>query len=263
MKVKWKIIVPVLVVVALAGIFGGHALMKQQEAKAAELKAQQEAELNTPASPSPSVAPVEEVIYTLPPIPSSTPKPTPKPDGTPAEGTTTKEPDGTIVITPDFEDQASHAVKIVKPGSQVEANMGSGGGDLELGEDGAFHGTPPTPAPAVTQHPGSIQSPAGIPSPAPTAAPVTSTPAPAESSTPETSPSPDPSQGSQEPQDGPPSRKGAYDGEISPDGKYEWWDIGSGEWVERGGSNGGDGGDLSIYDEHLGEGLSGNKVGNM
>lgn len=240
MKSKLKFFVPVgLVVLALVCVI----VVRQGDASPDDLLGAQQSNpaeevLNTAPSD-----PVDEVVYTLPPIPSSVPVFTAKPDssqdGSPAGGTTTVEEDGTIVIIPDFEAQASQAVKVVTPDSQVTANIGSGGGDLELGSDGVFHGTPPTP------------------SPAPAAAPVTTTPAPVVSSTPETSPAPAPSQGGQEPQGGPPSYNGTYDGQMSSDGRYMW--IGGLGWIDQNSSNGGMGGQFGTE----GEVLSGHKVGNM
>lgn len=269
MKSKWKILVPVLVVITLAGIFGGYTLMKQREAKAEELKAQQEAELKASAFPSPSVAPTMPEV-TLPPIITPPPKASTKPDGTVAGPTTTTEPDGTIVITPDWQEQIERASKIITPGSQVTANIGSGGGDLELGEDGAFHGdNPPTATPAPIQ----TQTPTVRPTPAPAGtSPVTSTTAPGglvkpetpempTDPTPDATPSSDPSQGDQEGGSKPPSYNGHYDGEISPDGLYGW--LGGFGWIKLGGSNGGTGGQIDDSDYGWAPGEGGATVGSM
>lgn len=237
MKDKLKIILPAgLIVLALICV----VMVRQGGSGQEDLGARQSV---APAEETPdNKPPVEEVTYTLPPIPSGVPvytqKPTPEPkedlDGdTPAVGTTT-EPDGTIVITPDFEAQESQAVKIVKPDSQVKTNMGGGGGDLELGEDGVFHGTAPTPAPA------------------PTAAPVTTTPTPVET------PAPTPVQ---QPQGGPPSYNGTKDGQMSPDGQYMW--IGGLGWLKQGVSDGGIGGQIDDSDRGWAPGEGGETVGIM
>lgn len=67
--------------------------------------------------------------------------------------------------------------------------------------------------------------------------------------------------------DSPPSRNGRYDGERSPDGKYEWWGVGFNEWVKIGGSDGGSGGDgQALLDQQgviLTEDMKYHKVGNM
>lgn len=269
MKAKWKVIVPLVVIVALAGILGGHTLMKRQEAKAAELKAQQEAQLKASASPTPTVAPTMPEV-TLPPIITPAPKASTKPGGSSAGETVTTEPDGTIVITPDWQEQIEGASKIITPDSQATANIGSGGGDLKLGEDGAFHGdNPPTATPAPIQTPTptvrSTPAPAGTPPVASTTAPgglvKPETPETPTDPTPETTPAPDPSQGDQEGGPKPPSYNGRYDGEISPDGLYGW--LGGFGWIKLGGSNGGTGGELGGWEGDTHTGLSGHKVGNM
>lgn len=243
MKDKLKIILPAgLVALALICV----VMVRQGGPSQEDLGAQQSM---APAEETPNKPQVEEVTYTLPPIPSSVPvytqKPTPEPDSSPTGETVTKEPDGTIVITPDFEAQESQAVKIVKPGSQVETNIGGGGGNLELGGDGVFHGAAPTPAPAT-------------PSPAPTAAPVTTAPPRVETPAPEATPAPTPAQ---QPQGGPPSYNGKYDGEISPDGQYMW--IGGLGWLKQGVSDGGIGGQIDDSDYGWAPGEMGETVGTM
>lgn len=229
MKNKLKIILPAgLIALALICVI----VVRQGDPGQEDPGAQQ----TVPAEETPDMTAGPEEIYTLPPIPSGVPvytkAPAVDPDGTPAGETVTTEPDGTIVITPDFEAQESQAVKIVTPDSQVKTNMSGGeGGDLQLGDDGAYHGdNKPTP-------------PLATPVPAPTTAPVPPTPAPVETSVPEVEPAPTPEQG---PQGGPPSYDGKKDGQMSPDGQYMW--IGGVGWLKQGVSDGGTGGQLDNSD---------------
>lgn len=246
MKNKLKIILPAgLIALALICVI----VVRQGDPGQEDPGAQQ----TVPAEETPDMTAGPEEIYTLPPIPSGVPvytkAPAVDPDGTPAGETVTTEPDGTIVITPDFEAQESQAVKIVTPDSQVKTNMSGGeGGDLQLGDDGAYHGdNKPTP-------------PLATPVPAPTTAPVPPTPAPVETSVPEVEPAPTPEQG---PQGGPPSYDGKKDGQMSPDGQYMW--IGGLGWIDQSSTDGGTGGQIpDDFDGHIpGSGLSGNKVGEM
>ena len=253
MKTKWKLLLPVgLTVFALVCIFGGQALVKHsEEQRLAELKAQNSM---TPEV-SPSDAP-ENVVYTLPPVVNYTLPPAATDSSAPSEDKVEVDEEGNITITPDFESQESGAVEVVKPEVQVTANVGGGDGEaLPTGSDGAYHGEsqPPVATPTPT--------PTATPKPTPTAAPAP-TPKPTEpAETPETAPAAttEPGNGS----GGPPNRKGTYDGEISPDGKYEWWQEGSGgTWVDRNASDGGTGGQVEDPDPDT-DGLSGEKVGSF
>lgn len=264
MKNKLKIFVPAgLVVLALVCVI----MVRQGDPGQGDMLGAQQSVAPAEETPNANKDPVEEVIYTLPPIPSTAPvytaTPETGPDSSPAGEQVTTEPDGTVVITPDWQEQIDKASKIVTPGSQVTANIGGGGGELELGKDGAFHGdNKPTPAPAASQQPGSSQkpAPAATPSPAPTTAPVVNTPAPVESSSPTVPPVPTPTQGTQE-GNGPPSYNGTYDGQISPDGQYAW--IGGFGWIKRGGSDGGIGGQIDDSDKGWAPGEMGETVGAM
>lgn len=211
---------------------------------------------------------------TLPPIITPPPKASAgldkEPDGSSAGETVTTKPDGTIVITQDWQEQIEKASGIVTPESQVTANMGSGGGDLELGKDGAFHGdNPPTATPEPIQTPAPTVRPTSAPVATPPATATTApgglvkpgTPETTKDPAPEATPSPDPTQGAQEGPGGPPSYNGHYDGEISPDGLYGW--IGGFGWIKMGGSDGGTSGELGGWEGDTHTGLSGNKVGSM
>lgn len=258
MKKKLQIILPAgLIVLALVSVIvvrQGGANRKdlpeaQQSTPAEETPAVQESE--TPEPQATFVLPSDRNLTGVKVLGEEAEDGGSQKEHTSGDDTITTKPDGTIVITPDFDAQISRAVTLVDQGSQAEANMGGGGGDLELGEDGVFHGTPPTPAPAAT--------------PAPTPAPVATTSPQQEPSAPQSTPAADPSQGSQQPQGGPPSYNGTYDGQISPDGKYEWWDMGSqSQWVDRSSTNGGMGGQIDDSDLYApGTGLTGHKVGEM
>lgn len=154
MKNKWKVMAPIgFIAFALICVFGGQALVSHvNAAQAEERKAQQ--------SQAVEEAPEESArdfsyIANATPMPSSAPatEPTPGTSSAPAGETVTVAEDGAIVITPDFSHQTNRDTKIVTPDAQVTANMGgSGGGKLDLGEDGVYHGdNPATPAPAATQ----------------------------------------------------------------------------------------------------------------
>lgn len=239
MSSKWKVIVPVgIATFALVCVFGGRALVdRENAAKLDELKAQETAQQTTP---SPETTPIDGTIYVKGNISTATASPAPAPvaaSSSPAKETITVDEDGTVIITPDFAAQANSATKIITPDAQVSANMGgSGGGELPLGEDGAYHGdNPATPAPKATSVPQDTPQ------------------APDSSSTAQ--------EGTDNPGGGstaPDSEGGHKNGEISSDGKSMWID-GMG-WIDRSSTNGGMGGDDS---ELVTGGLTGNKVGNM
>lgn len=224
MKNKWKILLPVgLIAFALVCIFGGQALVRyMDEQRLAELKAQQNQSVETP------LATPENVVYTLPPVTTYTLPPAATGSSAPVVDEVEKDEDGNVTITPDFENQGNGAVEVVDPDVQVTANVNGGGGELPLESDGAYHGeVQPSATPKPTQAP----PPATIPSPEP------------------------------DNNGGPPSRKGSYDGEISPDGKYEWIEAGSlSGWVDLSIDNGGINRDDS---DVVTGGLSGEKVGSM
>ena len=94
MKSKLKIILPVGLV-ALALICA--IMVRQGDHGKEDLGAQQ----SIPAEETPDIVPVDEVIYTLPPIPSNIPKLPSGPESTPTGETVTVEDDGTVIITPD------------------------------------------------------------------------------------------------------------------------------------------------------------------
>lgn len=263
MKSKWKIILPAgLIALALVSTLGWRTMVRQDDPGQVTANPS-DTQQTFPAEETPdgSTQTVPDEIYTLPPVPSTVPKDTADPEAVPSSSgeTVTVEEDGTIVIIPDWQEQIDQATKIETPGSEATVNLGGGGGELDLGDDGVFHGSKPTPPPAAPQQPGSIQPPTA-PSPAPTAAPVVNTPVPVESSTPEATPAPAPSQGSQE-GNGPPSWNGTKDGQMSPDGQYMW--IGGFGWIERGGSNGGIGGQIDDSDRGWAPGEGGETVGTM
>lgn len=256
MNEKWKIVVPVgLVAFALVCIFGGRALVDQVNATNKDDPTAQQSQA---AEETPNATPVDGSVYVKGNISTATASPAPAPvaSSSPAKETITVDEDGTVIIRPDFEAQANSATNIITPDTQVTANMGgSGGGELPLGQDGAYHGdNPATPAPASTTKP--------------TTKPSNNTPAPVTPPAPESTPAEQPIP-SKEPSDGgssttpdngggAPNRNGTYDGEISPDGKYEWW-AGVDEWVDRSSTGGATGG--NHYDPNAQ--LSGNKVGSM
>lgn len=288
MKNKLKIILPAgliaLALICVIVVRQGDPGTEEGKSQTTTLGAQQT--LSAEETPDLAMTAVPPEV-TLPPIITPPPKASAdsgkEPGGSSAGETVTTEPDGTIVITPDWQAQIDHASKIVTPDSQVTANIGGGGGDMELGKDGAFHGdNPPTATPAPIQTP----TPTVRPTPAPVATPPAAatrdpeatppentptapgglvkpgTPETTKDPTPEATPSPDPSQGSQEGPGGPPSYNGRYDGEISPDGLYGW--IGGFGWIKMGGSDGGTGGQIDDSDRYApGTGLTGNKVGEM
>ncbi len=252
MKTKWKLLLPVgLTVFALVCIFGGQALVKHsEEQRLAELKAQNSM---TPEV-SPSDAP-ENVVYTLPPVVNYTLPPAATDSSAPSEDKVEVDEEGNITITPDFESQESGAVEVVKPEVQVTANVGGSGGEvLPTGSDGAYHGESQPPAATPTP------APTATPKPTPTAAPTPAPEPPEPTAPPETAPvaTPEPGNGN----GGPPDRKGAYDGEISPDGKYEWVDAGNlSGWYDRNSTDGGTDHGRPTPDPEAT--LSGEKVGNM
>lgn len=260
MKNKWKITLVVgLFAIALVCIFGGKALVKYtEEQQLAELKAQQTKPVETPTA-----AP-ENVVYTLPPAVTYTMSPAATGSNPPAVDTVETDEDGNVIITPDFENQANGATEIIQPDVQVTANVGGGGGEIPMESDGVYRGegqpsatsTPAaTPEPTQTTPPAVTSTPKPEQTPAPSATPTPKpeqTPAPA--ATPSQTPQPDNGNG------GPPNRKGAYDGEISPDGKYEWVDAGNlSGWYDRSSSSGG--GNGNDYDPDAE--LSGEKVGSF
>lgn len=265
MKNKKNVILGVSVaVLAVAFYLGGQALVERSKAaEQAELEVKQAEAARLAAQESANAA--SEVVYTLPiqTPPSKAPaaSETAKPSDPPVSETVKVEEDGSVTIIPDFEAQINAASKVVTPGAAPTANMGgSGGGDLPLGDDGVFHGdNPATPKPV-------INTPA--PTVAPTPAPAAPTPdqgiAPAQTAAPAPEPSSAP-QGSTETAvpGGPPNRDGKYDGERTPDGKYEWWGLGINEWVEVGGSNGGTGGQIDDSDRGWAPGEGGETVGTM
>lgn len=271
MKNKLKVIVPagliVLALICVIVVRQGDPSMDDDKNQPTILGAQQTQ--SAEETPDQTMTTVPEV--TLPPIITPPPKASAGPGGSPAGETVTTEPDGSIVITPDWQEQIEKASRIITPESQVTANISGGGGDLELGKDGAFHGdNPPTATPEPIQTP----TPTVRPTPAPVATPpAATTTAPGGLVMPgttettkdpatEATPSPDPSQGDQEGGPKPPSYDGKYDGQISPDGLYGW--IGGFGWIKMGGSDGGTGGQIDDSDRYApGTGLTGNKVGSM
>lgn len=249
MKTKWKILLSVgLTVFALVCIFGGQALVKHsEEQRLAELKARN----SVVPEVTPSDVP-ENIVYTLPPVVNYTLPPATTDSSAPSEDKVEVDEEGNITITPNFESQESGAVEVMKPDVLVTANVGGGGGEaLPTESDGAYHGE--SQSPAATHSP--------TPTATPTAAP-TPTPAPTEpAAPPETAPvaPTEPDNGS----GGPPDRKGAYDGEISPDGKYEWVDAGNlSGWYDRNSTNGGTGGQIDDSDRWSGNEM-GETVGSM
>ena len=250
MKTKWKILLSVgLTVFALVCIFGGQALVKQaNERRLDELKAQNSAAPEV----SPSDVP-ENVVYTLPPVVIYTLPPATTDSSVPSEDKMEVDEEGNITITPDFGNQEGGAVEVVKPEVQVTANVGGGDGEaLPTGSDGAYHGEsqPPVATPTPT--------PTATPKPTPTAAPAP-TPKPTEpAAPPETAPvaNPEPDNGN----GGPPDRKGAYDCEISPDGKYLWDELAS-KWFPFTEDDGGISNGRTTPDPEAT--LSGEKVGSF
>ncbi len=245
-----KIIAPVgIVAVALVCVLGGtawvnHVEAAEQQRIQAELKARDE-QLAMESQKAVEELPAPSFQLA---IPAPTPKPvtaTSAPSYAPANETVTVEENGDVTIIPDFEHQKDGATKIQVPGTQVTTNLGgSGGGELPIGEDGAYHGdNPATPKPV--QEPQEPQT---------TTAPVDTPPA--------ATPDPGPSDGQGSGDNGPPSYTGK-NGEISSDGKYMWGD-GFG-WVQmQTGVDVGQGGQIDDSDRYApGTGLTGNKVGSM
>lgn len=272
---KMKIIVATAVlVVAVVCVFGGRAVLNHAAAAGA----------GDPAVASPPTAAPEGTAgasaapqFTVPTaIPSTEPA---QDAGEPVAGgsldaTVVTDEDGNVTITPDWDAKREGAHIAAK---EPTANMGgSGGGSMDL-KDGVYQGdhpgATPTPSPVVSP------APSATPTPTPTATP-TPTPSVKPTDTPEPAPSPTgkPSEKPQEPTtpsqtpatptptptpsqpsgggSTPPEYSGHYDGELSPDGKYGWFE-GFG-WVERGsGSTGVPGSDAGGTD------LSGDKVGEM
>lgn len=154
MKNKWKIIAPIgFIAFALICVFGGQALVSHVNAAQAEERRAQQSQA-VEETPEESARDFSHIANATP-MPSTAPaaEPTPGTSSAPAGETVTVAEDGAIVITPDFSHQTNRDTKIVTPDAQVTANMGgSGGGKLDLGDDGAYHGdNPATPAPAATQ----------------------------------------------------------------------------------------------------------------
>lgn len=273
MKSKLKILLPAgliaLALICVIVVRQGNPGRKEGKNQTTILGAQQT--LSAEETPDDlTMTTVPEV--TLPPIITPPAKASAKPgtelDGSSAGETVTTKPDGTIVITPDWQAQIDHASKIDTPESQVTANIGSGGGDLELDKDGAFHGdNPATPAPIQTPAPTvrPTPAPAGNPPATPTEAPgglvKPGTPETTADPAPEATPSPAPSQGGQDSGSKAPSYNGHYDGEISSDGQYGW--IGGFGWIKLGGSDGGTGGQIDDSDKGWAPGEGGATVGTM
>lgn len=241
-----KIIVPVgMVAFALVCVFGGmawtaHVDAAEQARIQAELKARDEQLAQESQNSTP------EVVYSFPPITTPTPKPataTPEPSYAPAGETVTVDDNGDVTIIPDFEHQKDAATKIQIPDVQVTANMGgSGGGQLTLGDDGAYHGdNPATPKPAQTPQEPQV-------TPAPIDTPPAATPAPGPA-------------GGQEGGSGNVPNYTGKNGEIKDN--YMWCD-GFG-WVEMGGSDGstGPGGQIDDSAYGWGWGEMGETVGSM
>lgn len=219
MKNKWKIIAPIgFIAFALICVFGGQALVSHVNAAQAEERRAQQSQA-VEETPEESARDFSHIANATP-MPSTAPaaEPTPGTSSAPAGETVTVAEDGAIVITPDFANQTNSDTKIVTPDAQVTANMGGSGG-AKL--DLGEDGAYHGDNPA--------------------------TPAPA--------PTQDTSGGGSDTTGDSGSHK---DGEISPDGKYEWWD-GFG-WVDRSSTDGGISGD---YSNQVTGGLSGEKVGSM
>lgn len=241
------IILAVLAGAALALFFGGQAMVNHaqadREADAAARQAEQQAQLEEARKAEQAVdnlptVTLVPIVATAAPTQSDSIQETPKPM---PSATITTEPDGSITITPDFEAQAGAATQLQKPSEKSDANMGGGGGELPLGEDGAYHGdNKPTPKPVQPTQ-----------APQPTQTPTDTSQAP--------SPAPAPSGGQQSGNDdGPPSGTG-YNGEIR--GEWGWLD-GFG-WIKTGGSNGGTGGQIDDSDKGWAPGEGGATVGTM
>lgn len=252
-----KIIAPVgMVAFALVCVFGGmawtaHVDAAEQARIQAELKARDE-QLAMESQKAAEEVPAPSFQLA---IPAPTPKPTAtvsEPDTTPVGETVTVNEDGTVVITPDFAHQKDGAIKIQTPEAQVTANMGgSGGADLPIGEDGAYHGdNPATPRPAEPPVPVASQMPQ---KPQTTPMPVVDTP-------PAATPSPEPA-GDQGGGSGDVPNYTGKNGEIKDN--YMWCD-GFG-WVEMGGSDGstGSGGYIDDSDRGWAPGEMGETVGSM
>ena len=252
MKTKWKILLPVgLTVFALVCIFGGQALVKHsEEQRLAELKARN----SVVPEVTPSDVP-ENIVYTLPPVVNYTLPPATTDSSAPSEDKVEVDEEGNITITPNFESQESGAVEVVKPDVLVTANVGGGDGEaLPTESDGAYHGE--SQPPAATPSP----APTATPKPTPPAAPTPTPKPPEPAAPPETAPvdTPEPDNGS----GGPPDRKGAYDWEISPDGKYIWDELAS-KWFPFTEDNGGTGGKIDDSDYGWNPGEGGETVGSF
>lgn len=242
---KMKIVVAaVVLVVAVVCIFGGRAVLNQAAAGAGD-----PAVASTPtAAPEGTAGASAAPQFTVPTaIPSAQPA---QDAGEPVGGnspdaTVVTDEDGNVTITPDWDAKREGAHIAAK---EPTANMGgSGGGSMDL-EDGVYQGdhpnATPTPTPVTTPTPTPAPTATPTPSPTPTAtpAPVLSPSAdpsdtPQEPAVPSQTPAtPTPTPTPSQPSGGgstPPDRPGNYDGEISPDGKYEYWAMFD-EWVERG-----------------------------
>jgi len=248
MKGKLKVIIPAgLLLVALICVVAGQVLVEKINRDKVE-------ELQARPTPTPPVVTQEAdatltPAYTLPPVVTPTPKPTSSPEGVQV----TVEPDGTVVINPDFAQEAGKADSTVEPGDQVDVNIGSGGGDLPLGDDGAYHGeevsptSTPTPEPTTTPAP--TPKPTVAPTPKPTPTPTvrptpkpTPAPTPAPTATPAPTPTPAPAPSSVPANADKPTWEGKKDGELY--GNWVWSEF-DGDWIDFSG------------------GLTGNKVGEM
>ena len=262
MKKQYIIIGSILVVFALACVIGGSALGEQKKLDQANRPGQTQA-LEPANTPEQSDAPIGAVpSFAIP-----TPIPSPA-DALAAGGTTggaagedsgatvVTDEEGNVTITPDWDAKREGAHIAAK---EPTANMGgSGGGSMDL-EDGVYQGdhpnATPTPTPVTTPTPMPTPTSTPTPAPSPSADPSDTPQEPTvPSQTPATpTPSPTPSQ----PSGGstPPDRPGSYDGELSPDGKYGWFE-GFG-WVERGE------GSYGIPENGPNKDLTGEKVGDM
>lgn len=147
------------------------------------------------------------------------------------EPAVTEDENGVVTIVPDWEAKAAASKPVT---GEATTNIGgSGGGSMDL-EDGVYQGDHPEETSPST--------------PSATTPPTPKDTEPA-SQTPST-PSTDSSTG------GPPASSGSYDGEISADGKYEYWAMFD-QLVEIGS------GSYSVPSKGTNTELSGEKVGDM
>lgn len=252
MKKKYWIVGGLLCVFAMACYFGGQSLSQYISDQRTDELQQETQPIETPdapetAKPTVSIPPLstEAVTYT-PPVTK------------PSDSVTVREEeDGTLVVTPNWSSPPASS-------AAPTANMAGGGGDMNMVDD-VYYGEkvdatptpkasvpPPTSTPVATPKPSESGKPTEAPdkTPAPTPKPVEPSAQPTPTPTPEV-----PSGGGSTP----PVDNGTHkDGDISPDGRYEYW-FGFG-WVDRTSTNGGTGWDDS---DMITGGLSGEKIGEM